>query len=207
MLEMSTRSSSSSRLAAIPLILALSAFALPAAAGSGGNVHPANAKMKGYSLVDAARATAVWNTGPHSATPPALPFRATAADATVKPGTTLYIPIFFADDSGEVVGDFPDDVTDQDADAEYLLDLIYDLYGVTDFLISVDGKITVLDPSYIAGTKTPPLQDGPPAGTNYIVSAAYLTPLTPGHHTIGIGGVIDGQPVVFRTYDVTVTNK
>jgi len=199
--------SSSSRLAAIPLILALCAATLPAAAGSGGNVLPSSAKAKGYSLIDAARATAVFNTGDLSATPPNLPFYTLADDATLKPGTSLYIPIFFADDSAPVDPNFPDDVTDQGAAADYLLDLISDLADVDAFLISVDGKVTVLDASYIAGTKTPPLQDGPPAGTNYIVSAAYLTPLTPGKHTIGIGGVIDGEPVVFVSYDVTVTNK
>jgi hypothetical protein len=184
------------RTLAVALLAAFCAATLPAAAGSGGNVLPSSANPKGYSLVDAARATAVFNTGDLSATPPNLPFYTLTDDATLKPGTSLYIPIFFADDSAPVDPNFPDDVTDQDAAADYLLDLI-----------SVDGNVTVLDPSYIAGTTTPPLQDGTPAGTNYIVSAAYLTPLTPGKHTIGIGGVIDGQPVVFRTYDVTVTNK
>jgi hypothetical protein len=195
------------RTLAVALLAAFCAATLPAAAGSGGNVLPSSANPKGYSLVDAARATAVFNTGDLSATPPNLPFYTLTDDATLKPGTSLYIPIFFADDSAPVDPNFPDDVTDQDAAADYLLDLISDLADVDAFLISVDGNVTVLDPSYIAGTTTPPLQDGTPAGTNYIVSAAYLTPLTPGKHTIGIGGLIDGHPAIIRSYDVTVTNK
>jgi hypothetical protein len=186
--------------------LALIGIAVPAFAG-GGNVMPSNAQPKGYSLIDAAAATAVFNTGDHSATPPALPFYTLAADATLKPGTSLYVPIFYADDSGMVVPPFPPDVTDQEADAEYLMNLIYDAFGVEAFLISVDGKVTVLDDSYIAGTVTDPLQDGPPDGTNYIVSAAFLTPLTPGKHEIGIGGVIGGVPAVFVSYTMNVTNK
>ena len=200
--------SAPSRFVAVPLFALFTLFtALPAAAGSGGNVLPSSAKSKGYSLIDAARATAVFNTGDHSATPPALPFYTLTNDATVKPGTTLYVPVFYADDSGVIEGDFPDDVTDQAADAAYLADIISNGFDVDDLIIVVDGKITVLDDSYVAGTKTPPLQDGPPAGTNYIVSAAYLTPLTPGKHTVGIGGIIDGEPVVFIENTVTVTNK
>lgn len=190
------------RLTVVAALLALFT-AVPALAGS--NVLPSSANPKGYSLIDAARATAVFNTGPHDATPPKLPFYTLADDATVKPGTFLYVPVFYADDSGEVVPPFPADVTDQDADADYLMGLIKDAFNVDAFVIVVDGKVTVLDDSYVAGTKTPPLQDGPPAGTNYIVSGAFVSPLSPGVHTVGVGGVIDGEPVVFLEYTVTVT--
>jgi hypothetical protein len=47
------------------------------------------------------------------------------------------------------------------------------------------------------------LLDGTPAG-QYIVSAAFLAPLKPGKHTVGIGGIINGDPVVFVSYEVTV---
>jgi hypothetical protein len=187
------------------MVVCLLGAPMSALAG-GGNVLPSNARTKGYSLTDAARATAVFNTGPHDAAPPSLPFHTLTDDATVKPGTTLYVPIFYADDSGEVEGVFPADVTDQDADAAYLSGLVLNDFGVSALLIVVDGKVTVLDDSYIHGTRTPPLADGPPHGTNYIVSAAYLTPLTPGKHTVEVGGIIDGEPVVFISNTVTVAN-
>jgi hypothetical protein len=189
-------------LLAVAGLLALVA-AGPALAGS--NVLPSSAKPKGYSLVDAARATAVFNTGPHDATPPKLPLYTLTNDATLKPGTFLYVPVFYADDSGQVVPPFPTDVTDQQADADYLMGLVKHDYDVDAFIIVVDGKVTVLDDSYVTGTKTPPLQDGPPAGTNYIVSGAFVSPLSPGVHTVGVGGLIDGEPVVFLEYTVTVT--
>ena len=184
-------------------VLGLVAAAVPAIAG-GGNVLPSNARPKGYSLTDAAAATAVFNTGPHDATPPKLPFYTLTDDATVKPGTMLYVPVFYADDSGVVEGVFPGDVTDQQAAADYLMGLVKNDFNVDALFIVVDGQITVLDDTNIVGTKTPPLQDGPPAGTNYIVSGAFLSPLSKGDHTVGIGGIIDGEPVVFVSYDVTV---
>lgn len=179
--------------------------ALPALAG-GGNVMPSSAKPKGYSLTEAAQATAVFNTGPHDGAPPKLPFYTLTNDATVSPGTSLYVPIYYADDSGVVVPPFPEDITDEEADADYLDGLVFDAFGVEAFIIVVDGNVTVLDDSYIHGTATDPLQDGPPDGTNYIVAATFLTPLTPGKHTIGISGVIVGQPVVFVSNSVTVSH-
>jgi hypothetical protein len=82
---------------------------------------------------------------------------------------------------------------------------VKDDFNVDALIVVVDGKVTVLDDCYVNGTKTPPLQDGPPAGTNYIVSAAYLSPLSPGTHTVSIGGIIDGEPVEFITNTVTVS--
>src|SRR5438105_1762545 len=106
----------------IVAVVMLSAWAGPAAAD--GNVMPSTAKPKGYSLAAAAGATAVFDTGPHDATPPKLPFYTLVNDATVKPGTTLYVPVFHADDSGVVEGAFPADVTNQQADADYLMGLV-----------------------------------------------------------------------------------
>src|SRR3954451_12655348 len=110
-------------------VLGLAAAAVPAVAG-GGNVLPSNAKPKGYSLKDAAAATAVFDTGPHDATPPKLPFYTLVNDATVKPGTTLYVPLFPLDDSGEDAGKLPADITDQQADADYLMDFVKDAFDV-----------------------------------------------------------------------------
>jgi hypothetical protein len=187
----------------VAAFLGISAMAASAPAG-GGNVLPSNAKPKGYSLADAAAATAVFDTGPHDATPPKLPFYTLVNDATVKPGTMLYVPIFHVDDSGEDAGKLPADVTDQQADADYLMDFVKDAFNVDALIIVVDGEVTVLDDSNIHGLNTAPLLDGPPAGTNYIVSGAFVSPLSKGDHTIGIGGIIDGEPVVFVTNNVTI---
>ena len=179
------------------------------ALAGGGNVLPPFASPKGYSLSEIAVATAVYNTGvttgnPATPPPPDVPFEILVADATVKPGTAFYLPIFYADDSGGAPADFPEDITDQEADADYLNGLVLDGFGVEAFIVQVDGQTTILDDGFITGTTTAPLLDGTPGGTHYIISAAFLSPLTPGKHTVGIGGIIDGEPVVFLSYTVTV---
>jgi hypothetical protein len=182
--------------------------AAPALAG-GGNVLPASAKPRGYSLAKIAGATAVYNTGfttgnPATPPPPEVPFEVLVADATVKPGTMLYLPVFYASDSGTPPPGFPSDITDQAADAAFLDEYVLATYGVEAFIVQVDGKTTVLDDAYIVGVTTPPLLDGTPPGTQYITSAAFLTPLTPGQHTVSVGGIVGGVPVAFLTYHVTV---
>jgi len=182
--------------------------AVSALAG-GGNVLPAEARIKGYSLEKAAAATAVYNTGqmsgnPATPPPPKVPFQVLVGDCTVGCGTSLYLPIFVVDDSGGAPAGFPTDIRNQDADAAFLDQYVLAVFDVTAFVVQVDGKTTVLDEDYIVGAKTPPLLDGTPAGTNYIVSAAFLTPLTRGAHTVALGGLINGQPVIFLTYTVTV---
>ncbi len=189
-------------------VLACTALAL----AGGGNVIPPNASPKSYSLLDMAEATAVYNTGisvgnPLTPPPPDVPFYVLVGDATVNPGTMLYVPIYFVDDSNGAPPGFPTDIEDQDADADFLAGFIYAAFGIENLIVQVDGDTTILDDDYISGTKTDPLLDGTPAGTHYIVSAAFLTPLTPGKHTVGIGGIIDGEPVVFVSYDVTVLRR
>jgi hypothetical protein len=179
------------------------------ALAGGGNVMPAQANGKGSSLADLAVATAVYNTGVQAgnpATPPApkIPFEVLVGDTTLKPGTMIYLPIFVDDDSGGAPTGFPANITNQAADAASLDALVFNAFGITAFIVDVDGQTTVLSDAYISGVKTAPLLDGTPAGTNYIVSAAVLTPLTPGKHTVGIGGMIGGTPVVFVSYSVTV---
>ncbi len=172
-------------------------------AGGGGQVLPAVPIV----LQIAAELTAVFNTGLSvGLTPPApdVPFHVLVSDATVDRGTILYVPIFFADDSGGAPAGFPRNVYDLRADADYLLGYVLANYGVTAFVVQVDGVTTVLGSDYIVGTKTPPLLDGTPGGTNYITSAVFLAPLTGGTHTVGIGGIISGEPVVFDSYSVTV---
>jgi hypothetical protein len=175
----------------------------------GGNVLPPSATPKGYSLSDIAVATAVYNTWFQAGFPapavnvPNVPFEVLIGDTTVKPGTMLYLPIFVVDDSGGAPAGFPADIIDQDADADFLDGLVA-AFGVDAFIVQVDGQTTVLNDDYITGTTTAPLRDGTPAGTHYIVSAAFLSPLAPGNHTVGIGGIIGGEPVVFVSTNVTV---
>lgn len=197
----------------IPFVLAgviLGTLGLAApCANSGGDVLPPWADVFGYSLLDAAVATAVYNTGmqsgnPDTPPPPRVPFDVLVGDTTIRPGEFIYVPIYVADDSGGVPAGFPKDIYDQKADAEYLDDLVYEEYGVTAFFVEVDGKITVLNNDYIVGTKTPPLLDGTPAGTHYMVAATFCSPLAPGEHTVELGGIIDGEPTVFLDYSVTV---
>ena len=178
----------------------------------GGKVLPPDATPKGYSLSDMAVETAVYNTGEADGLTeplPKVPFEVLVpeiADYTVKSGAMLYVPVYYADDSGPPsVPPFPKNISDQDEDADYLADVAYDDFGATDFFVQVDSdEPTILCDDYIVGVKTAALPDGTPAGHDYIVAAAFLTPLTPGDHTIGIGGVIGGEPTVFVSYTVTV---
>jgi hypothetical protein len=183
------------------------------ALAGGGNVLPSSAKPKGYSLSDIAVDTAVYNTGsasgnPETPPPPDVPFEIlvpSVASYTVKPGTMLYLPVFFADDTDSLYPGFPADITDQAANAAYLNSFVFAAYDVTSFIVQVDGETTVLDDGFICGVTTAPLLDGTPGGTHYIVCAAFLTPLAPGEHTVSIGGIIDGSPVAFISYNVTVS--
>jgi hypothetical protein len=175
----------------------------------GGSVLPAVQDVDGYSLADAAQATAVYNTGIQAgnpATPPApnLPFDVLVGDTSLSPNTYIYLPIFDADNSAPVPPNFPSSITDQAADASFLDSYVLSNYGVTAFIVQVDGQTTVLDDTYITGVTTPTLLDGTPGGDEYISSSAFLTPLSPGDHTIGIGGLISGQPQTFLSYSVDV---
>jgi hypothetical protein len=138
--------------------------------------------------------------------PPNVPFEILVADATVRPGTWFYVPVFYSDDTGGAPPGFPVDIDDQAADAEYLENAVLTGYGVSELIVAVDGQITALDGRYISGVTSPiPLVDGTPPGSRYICSAAFLTPLSPGAHEVEVGGIIHGQPVLFLHYAVTVS--
>jgi PEP-CTERM motif len=189
-------------------LVGLLAWAAPVMA-DGGSVLPSSDQPLGYSLADLAAATAVYNTGvnsgnPATPAPPNIPFQVLVGDAAVGAGTYLYLPIFFADNSAPVDPNFPPDITNQSADAAYLDNVVLTGFGVTAFLVQVDGQTTVLDDTYISGVPTPTLLDGTPGGTDYIVSAAVVSPLDQGDHVVGIGGLIGGSPVIFASYSVSV---
>src|SRR5205807_1449025 len=124
--------------------LLLVSWAVPAL-GGGGEVLPPTAKPKGVSLADMAGATAVFNTGVRSPdTVPATPFQILYVPTdrpsfpfVVSPGTMLYVPLVFSDDSPPVVGDFPD-VSHQAAVADYFFD--QNEFGAVFLDIIVDGK-------------------------------------------------------------------
>jgi hypothetical protein len=157
----------------------------------GDSVLPASATPNGYSLSNMAAITAAYNEA--RGTPPNVPFDIIiTSPATVDSATTLYVPIFYADDGPPpTVPPFPADIADQHANAQYL----YSQAGVSGFILQVDGVTTSLSDDYVSGVPvSPALPDG---ANNYIVVAAFLSPLAVGQHTLGIGGYIDGQPQVF----------
>ena len=204
-------------------ILCLLMLVTPALAGDGGggNVLPPTAAPKGYSLAEAAAATAYFNAGPRTpdTLPANFPFRILytpdGGDNTfpqVKPGTMFYVPVFWDDDTEPPAptGDpFPlPDVNDPQAVSDYWFDPAQ--LGA-ELTIVVDGNVTPMGPGYAAGAETPELPTG---GNNYTVVAAFLTPMSKGTHTVAItarmsgdlileayGGVLEWPPI---TYTVTV---
>ena len=184
--------------------------AVPAFADGTANILPSSATPLGYSLSDLATATAVYNTGtssgnPATPPPPSIPFTVLESDAAITPGTYLYLPIFFADDSAPADPAFPADVSNHAAVAAYLDNLVLTGFNVSAFFAQIDGQKLTLDDSYIVGVTTPSLLDGTPAGTHYITIAVAVSPLSPGSHSVGFGGIIAGQPVVFGSDSITVT--
>jgi hypothetical protein len=190
------------QLVAVVILAAGSTAVRPAIAG-GGNVMPAQAQQRGYSLADLAEATAAFNVGDRNpADLPPLPFRVLFTPVggnfntfTVRPGTMFYVPLLSIDDSPRIVGNFPGDLNDRAALEAYVFGP--DQIGVDLLQIVVDGKVTNLGPAYVVGVTTPPLPDG--GGTHYIAPAAVLGPLSRGIHTVVIrnhasGAAIGGPP-------------
>jgi hypothetical protein len=192
----------SSTVAAISLSLI---GGLPAAHAS---VVASSAQPNGYSLATLAADTAVYNTGaasgnPATPPPPNIPFSVIEGPTTVSSSTYLYLPIFYADNSAPVDPSFPSSIANQATDAAYLDNLVLSGFNVSAFLVQIDGQTTVLNDSYIVGVNTPTLLDGTPGGNEYITSAAVLSPLSPGDHTVAYGGVINGNDVVFASYTIS----
>jgi len=162
---------------------------------AGGNVVPAQAQAKGYSLTKLATATAAFNVTDHSGTPPNVPFqmlvwRGDNEPFHVRPGTMLYVPILYNSDSPPVVGNYPD-VTDRAA----LLDYWYSQqeFGVVYTNITVDGQVTSLGPDYLVGVKF--AQPLPDTAMQYMTVAAVLAPLTKGQHTVEISALATGDAI------------
>jgi hypothetical protein len=175
----------------------------PTMADDGGQVLPADARPRGFSLADLARATAAFNVGDRDpATLPNIPFQVlftppngNANMFTVRPGTMFYVPLLSIDDSPPILGNFPNSLDDRAALEAYVFGP--DQIGVDLLQIIVDGRVTDLGPAYVVGVTTPPLSDG--GGTHYITPAAILGPLSCGTHTVVIqyhvsGAAIGGPP-------------
>jgi hypothetical protein len=194
--------------------------------GRGGEVLPAAARPHGFSLTDMAGATALFNTGVNNPSLyPQTPFQILYVDPTtetfnfvngglvvtganhftVAAGTPFYVPVAFIDDSPPVLGTFP---TDSSTVANYVFG--HDQVGMTDLRIVVDGRVTPIGSAFAAGpVQTPPLLDG--GGTHIITVGAFLTPLSPGPHTVAIAGEFSGvlfqqtTGLNFERFDLTYT--
>ena len=180
----------------------------------GGNVLPPTARPKGYSLSDIAKATAFFiTTAPNDRskeTEPDVPFQIlyTSSDLSntfsVRPGTMLYVPIFFSSDSPPIAGDFPD-VNKPDAVANYLTSpeqlgaivLEINVDGEVTSLIKVNDEVTPVEVTslgYTVGVDVEP-EKLPDGGTRLVVAAVFLTPLTKGTHTVTIRAKFTGEAV------------
>jgi hypothetical protein len=124
-----------------------------------------------------AKATAYFNAGDRASNTPNTPFQIlhvidsqTSNTFEVSPGTMFYVPIVFTDNSpSQLAGVFPNINI-----REELLNYFYsaDQLGNKYTQIVVDGEVNSLGSDYVVGIPVP-LADG---GTQYIVSAAFLTP-------------------------------
>jgi len=185
----------------------------------GGKVISPTAKVQGYSLDDMAQALAYFTkTGNNLAYLPKTPFQIlyiqdfsnNTGSFTVPPGQLLFVPLVSLDTLPPVIGNFP-------AYKEQAADYIFGSQDIGAKLeIDVDGVTTIIDdPSYVAGPKfilgLPVISTG--EDFNFIQVGVFLTPLSPGEHTI-IGRLylngdailnLFGEPFVSQfTYKVTV---
>src|SRR5262249_59041628 len=106
--------------------------------------------------------------------------------STVKPGHPYNAPLAYVDASPPINRTFP---TTPQAVADYMFS--HDQSGLGDLRIVVDGHATSIGAAYTSGlVHTPPLPDG--GGSHIITVGAFLTPLSPGVHTVTISGEFSG---------------
>jgi len=151
----------------LALIIALTIAPTVVQAG-GGNILPGLAKPRGYSLSDMAKASAFFNTASQDLTfypdtpfqilyiPPGTPAKASPS-FEVRPGTMLYVPIFYSDDSPPITGDFPN-VNDRQAVLNYVYSPTE--LGTISIQIVVDDTVNSLGSDYVVGVGNVKLGDG-----------------------------------------------
>jgi hypothetical protein len=163
---------------------------------AGGQLLPPPARPHGYSLADAAAATAYFNTGPRTpdTLPKNFPFQIlyippdNSNTFSVSTGTMLYVPVITSDNRDALYWPFPD-VTDPAAVSAYYFDPAQ--LGAEFMRIVVDGQVRELGSAYAIGVEMP--QPRPSEGVyNYTVVAAFLTPLSRGVHTVTIAARLSG---------------
>ena len=165
-----------------------------APAHGGGSVIPPGARPFGYSLADAAAATAFFNTGTRASDtlPEDFPVQILyvapdgSTEFSVKPGTMFYVPVVYSDDTDAAYWPYPD-VTDAAAVSDYYFNP--DKLGAEFIKVVVDGTEIELGPEYAVGAVTPGLPTG---ANNYTVVAAFLTPLSKGVHSLTISARLTG---------------
>jgi hypothetical protein len=181
-----------------PLLLVL-AFAITAgpALAAEGKILPPTARVAGYSLTDAAQKTAYFNTSFDPATgyhyenlyPSGLPFQMLYVRSgntfEAASGTTLYLPLWFVDDTPTVIGVFP---TDYAGALHYAFDRSQ--LGAHDVTVTIDGQTIPISNAYLAGPITSQLGDG--SGTHYITQGVFLK-LHKGTHSVVGHAILDGD--------------
>jgi hypothetical protein len=106
---------------------------------------------------------------------------------TVKAGTAFYMPMFNADDSPPVLGNFP--TTSSDA-----VDYVFgeDQFGLENVEVVIDGQATDIGQAYVVGPiETPPLNNG--GGTHIITVGVFLPPLPVGTRTVSFSLQLTGD--------------
>ena len=197
------------------LVLAGAFMASPAwsdaAARGGGNVLPATAQPFGWSLSRMTGALAFFTiSGNNPENYPDTPFQVLYYDPStrvdeivdgglhitgsntfpVKPGTWFFVPVFSVDDSPPIIGTWP--TTHEQAVAYFFGPT---QVGVKGLEITVDGRTSPLGAAYLAGpVTTAPLPDG--GGTHILTVGAFLSPLSPGRHTVSISGGAFGAEIL-----------
>ncbi|WP_341531343.1 hypothetical protein WKK05_37095 (plasmid) [Nostoc sp. UHCC 0302] len=159
-----------------------------------GDVLTANTIVNGFSLTDAAKAIAPFQDqltiGPDSSLLPNTPFQLLTLAANtynVTSNTYFYVPLSSVNNSPPILGTFP---PDSSQNAFYWFDPTQ--LGGQDLSIIVDGRATAIGSDYLAGPVTRNLPFG---GNSTIVLAAFLSPLSPGEHTVQIQGKYNGELV------------
>lgn len=171
---------------------------------TGGQVMPSNANVAGYSLLKMAEELANFTTSRNNpdyfpTTP--FPFQIlylkdlndTTNSFTVSRDTYLFVPIAGIDNSPPIIGNFP-------SDSNHVTNYVVSQNQLgARFEITVDGKTTSIRPSYIAGPVYANL-----TGYQLIQVGVFLTPLSPGEHTITCRVFFGGQAVTALTGGVPV---